>query len=102
VTFQYEVLSPWAEADAKPLRGISPRTTDLRAKTIGLFRNSKQAARPITAVLEKKLRERFPDSQISIYAADEQYRTLQMEGKNRTKFEDWLKQVDTVIAAVGD
>ena len=31
---QYEVLSPWAEADPIPLRGISPRLTDLKDKKI--------------------------------------------------------------------
>jgi len=37
--YQYEVLNPWADLDPVPLRGISPRVTDLAGKTIGLFRN---------------------------------------------------------------
>jgi len=99
---QYEVLSPWAEADPVLLRGITPRVTDLSGKKIGLFANSKQATIPIMAVLEKKMVERFPDSEITRYTASEQYRTLQMEGKNRSRFEEWVNEVDTVVAAVGD
>ena len=34
---QYEVLSPWAEVDPIPLRGISPRIKTLAGKKIGLF-----------------------------------------------------------------
>ena len=99
---QYEVLSPWAEVDPRQLRGISPRVTDMSGKKIGLFANSKQATTPIMAVLEKKMADKFPNSEIIRYTASEQYRTLQMEGKNRSKFEEWVKGVNTVVAAVGD
>ena len=44
---QYEVLSPWAEVDPIPLRGISPRVDTLAGKKIGLFANFKRAAKPI-------------------------------------------------------
>jgi hypothetical protein len=99
---QYEVLSPWAEVDSRPLHGISPRIADINGNKIGLFCNSKLAAAPIMAALEKEFKARFPDSVVSRYDALEQYRILQMEGKNRAEFEKWLKDVDTVIAAVGD
>jgi len=42
---QYEVLSPWADADSTPLKRLSPRVTDLSDKTIGLLYNWKIAAR---------------------------------------------------------
>ena len=62
---QYEVLSPWAEIDPIPLRGISPRLIDLTGKKIGLFCNYKRAARPILTVVEQKLKEKFPTSETS-------------------------------------
>lgn len=99
---RYEVLSPWAKVDPRPLNGISPRITDLSRKKIGLFCNSKSAAPLIMTVVEKKLTAMFPDSGISRYDALEQYSTIQMKSGNRGKYKEWLKGVDTVIAAVGD
>ena len=34
---QYEVLSPWADVDPIPVRGISPRLDSVEGKKIGLF-----------------------------------------------------------------
>ncbi|MBI4295717.1 MAG: hypothetical protein HY667_01225 [Chloroflexi bacterium] len=99
---QYEVLSPWAEADPVPPKGISPRLTDLAGKKIGLFANGKRASRPILTVVEKKLRQRYPTAEISWYmsrlseAAD-----IELVGKVAS-FEEWIKGVDAVILAVGD
>ena len=39
----YEVLSPWADADAVSLKGISERVTGLGGKKIGLFHHPKMA-----------------------------------------------------------
>ena len=65
---QYEVLSPWADADTVPQRGLTaPRMADLAGKKIGLLCNPKRAARPISTVVEGELRERFPTSEISRY-----------------------------------
>jgi hypothetical protein len=63
----YEVLSPWPEADTVPPRGINPRLTGLEGKKIGLLANAKRAARPILAVVEKRLKERFPSIETSWY-----------------------------------
>jgi hypothetical protein len=91
---QYEVLSPWAEADPVPPRGLSvPRLDSLEGKKIGLYRNDKRAAQPILTILEKKLRERFPTSQITWYNTHK---------TNVPEFDEWLKNVDAVVAAVGD
>lgn len=98
----YEVLSPWAMADPRPMNGISPRIADLRGKRMGMFCNSKRSAPLIMTVVEKRLSSLYPDLQISRYEALEEYSTIQMKGGSRTKFEAWLKAVDTVIAAVGD
>ena len=97
----YEVLSPWAEADAVSLRGISPRLGDLRGKRIGLLCNIKRAARPILTVVERKLKERFPTCEITWYPG-QSMSVSELEPQNRTKFEDWINGIDAVVAAVGD
>lgn len=102
---QYEVLNPWAEVDPLPLRGITPRLSTLAGKKIGLFANSKAISRPILAVVEEKLKERFPSTEISWYVPREKYtyNIVQIESDvNKEVFEEWLKGVDAVIAAAGD
>jgi len=98
---QYEVLNPWAEADPIPLRGISPRVTDLTGKTIGLLHNLKPAARPILTVLEEKLKGKLPASKFSWYALKATH-GVEIERDTQAKFKEWVKGVDAVIAAVGD
>jgi hypothetical protein len=99
---EYEVLSPWAEADPVPLTGISPRVTALAGKKIGLLGNTKRATRPILTVVERRLKEKFSDSEISHYTTLNAIGPNEIETENRAKFEEWLKGVDTVVAAVGD
>ena len=103
---QYEVLSPWAEADPVPLKGITPRLNDLSGRRIGLFSNSKRTSRPILAAIETRLKERFPDCETTWYDAWETYNlpywVVQVESDNKGIFEDWLKGVDAVIHATGD
>jgi hypothetical protein len=98
----YQALSPWAEADPIPLWGISPRVPDLAGRRIGLFASNKPAAPRIMEILERKMKERFPSSEISRYNAEETFMTLQMAGKNKRCFEEWVKGVDVIAAAVGD
>ena len=97
---QYKVLSPWAEVDPMPLKGIVSRPTDLAGKKIGYFWNSKRAAKPMLSVIEEKLKTRFPGCESSYFPfmpnegiADTEY---------LPKFEDWLKGVDAVILSYGD
>jgi hypothetical protein len=105
---QYEVLSPWADVDPVPLRGITPRLTDLAGKTIGLFENQKVAAKPILTEVEAKLKERYPTCKFSWYVAPPDTGPTsgapmeQVESKYKAKFEEWVKGVDAVVAAVGD
>ena len=98
---QYEVLSPWADADPKPLKGLAERVTDLAGKKLGLFCNPKRAARLILTVIEGKLRERFPSAEISWYFTPT-FVVPQVETESKAKFEEWLKGVDAVVNAVGD
>jgi len=98
----YEALNPWAEADPILLNGISPRVADLAGKRIGLFANNKPAAPRMMTVLERKMKERFPSSEISRYNAEETFPVLQTVGKDKERFEKWIKSVDVIAAAVGD
>jgi len=98
---QYEVLSPWAEADPIPIRGIAPRLTDLAGKKIGLLCNIKRAAPPILNVVERELKKRFPTSEVSWFRM-RSMSVSELEPQNKAKFEEWIKGVDAVIPAVGD
>jgi len=98
---EYEVLSPWAEADPIPLKGISPRIESLAGKKIGLFRNSKRAALPILNVVERRLREKFPTAEFTEFA-NLRPNEMIIEQDAKTEFEAWLKGVDAVIATFGD
>jgi hypothetical protein len=98
---EYKVLSPWADADPVPLRGISPRVPDLAGKKIGLFYNIKRAAQPIITVVEKNLKAKFPTAEISYYPS-KLMDVLEVDSPQKANFERWVKGVDAVVGAVGD
>ena len=98
---QYEVLSPWAESDTIPPRGISPRLAALDGKKIGLFINTKRAAKPMAAAIAKRLKEKFPTSETSLFASPLSTVILR-ESKDGDQFTAWLKSVNAVILLVGD
>ena len=97
---QYEVLNPWAEVDPAPLRGISPRVSDLRGKKIGLLFNGKRASQPMLTVVERELKARFPTAEFSYFGPTGNQEVT--GGPQQAKFEEWVKGVDTVVSAVGD
>ena len=97
----YEVLSPWAEADPIPLKGLSPRLDKLDGKKIGLLCNNKRAAPLILDVTERLLKERYPTCQTSIFNSHS-FSVSALEPDRKGEFEDWIKGVDAVIASVGD
>lgn len=99
--YQYIVLNPWADVDPVPLRGISPRVDSLSAKKIGLFANFKRAARPIQAEVEKRLKERFPDIETTLFDS-RLPNVTETETANKEKFAAWAKKMDAVVAVVGD
>ena len=98
----FEVLSPWSEADAIPFRAINPRLTNLDGKTIGLLRNSKRAAQPMMNLIEAKLKAKFPNTKFTSFFNARPNEPLVEQPDVKPKFEDWLKGVDAVVAAVGD
>ncbi|OGN94992.1 MAG: hypothetical protein A2Y89_03020 [Chloroflexi bacterium RBG_13_51_18] len=102
VTPLYEVISPWAEADPVPPRGLTvERPTDLNGKTIGLFHIWKRASKPILEVMERELKKRFPAARFSWYT-ESRMNTPEIESDNIAKYEAWLKGLDTVLFAYGD
>jgi hypothetical protein len=97
----YEVLSPWADADPIPFRGITPRLANLEGKKIGLLRNGKRSAEAILTVAANKLKEKFPSIEFRWFRTNT-FSASAEEKERLPELEDWLKSVDAVIAAVGD
>ncbi len=97
----YEVLSPWADADPVPLRGISPRQADLAGKKIGLYSNRKRAAELTLQAVERQLRENHPGAETSWYICTT-INTPEMLTEGKAKFEAWVAGVDAVVLAVAD
>ena len=98
---QYEALSPWGEADPRPLKGISERLQNLSGKKIGLFANYKRAAIPIAVSLKEKLESAYPESQFSIYHSDK-WNVTEIETEKSEIFKKWVEGNDAVILMVGD
>ena len=98
---QFEALSPWAEIEPIPLRGISPRIPALAGKKIGVFVNPKRAAMPIAESIDKKLKAMYPDVQTIVFHSTEA-NVNEIETKNKEKFTAWAKGLDAAIAVVGD
>jgi hypothetical protein len=98
---QFEVLSPWADVDPIPFRGISPRIPTIAGKKIGLFVNPKRAAMPIAESIERRLKTMYPDVQISLFHSVGA-NVNEIETKNKEKFTAWAKGLDAAIAVVGD
>ena len=98
---EYEVLSPWADANPIPFKGLSPRVDSLEGKTIGLLRNSKRAALPLMNVLEQRLKEKYPTAKFTEIANMKPNESM-IKQDMKDEFEAWLKGVDAVVASVGD
>jgi hypothetical protein len=98
---QFEVLSPWADVDPIPLRGISPRIESLAGKKIGLFVNPKRAALPIAESIQRRLGAMVPDVEIIMYRSYGA-NVNEIETENKEKFTAWAKGLDAAIAVVGD
>ena len=98
---QYEVLSPWAEADAVPRRGLSPRLDTLAGKKIGLFVNAKLAGIPIAESIDRRLKAMYPDVQTIVFRSVGA-NVNEIETKNKERFTAWAKGLDAAIAVVGD
>ena len=96
----YEVLNPWAEVDPVPLEGINQRLPDLRGRRIGLFHNGKVAAAPMLDAVETELRGRFEGITFARFGRRENLEVAETPARER--YEEWLREVDAVVLAVGD
>jgi len=97
----HEVLSPWAEADPIPLRGISPRLPDLAGKTIGLFSNGKRAAQLTLAAVARGLLEKYPSARTAWYTSTV-LNSPEALTPGKAKFDAWVGGVDAVVLSVAD
>jgi len=97
----YEVLSPWPEADPVPARGISGRLASLEGRTLGLFANGKRAAVPMLVALERELKAKYPTLKTSWYKCSV-FNTPEILTHGKEKFEAWVRGVDAVALTVGD
>ena len=98
----YEVLSPWAEADPVPLKGPRPA-----AGQAGWQENRAPAEQQAGRAADSRrcraaAKRKIPyEVQISRFEG-RSFSVSSLEPERRAEFEDWLKGVDAVIAAVGD
>ena len=97
----FEVLSPWADADPVPLRGITPRPAALEGRKIGLYSNRKRAAELTLKAVEHELLERFPGAQTSWYECTT-VNLPEMQSAGKARFEAWVGSVDAVVLSVAD
>lgn len=97
----FEVLSPWAEADPIPLKGLAPRLDGLKGKRIGLLLNNKRAGEEILKVASARLKEKYPDIEFSWFKG-KTFSVSSLEKNRLPEFEDWIKSVDAVLAAAAD
>jgi hypothetical protein len=101
LSIHYEVLSPWAEIDYVPLKGITTRLENLTNKKIGLYCNFKEVARPLLTTLENTLKNKFPSCQFDWYF-NPRMGSAEIESDHKAKFVEWISQVDAVVFAIGD
>ena len=100
MTVHYEVLSPWADIDPIPVKGISSRLDDMTGKTIGFFLNSKIAAEPMSKIIEENLKERYQSINFSRFV---RIPNISMEETpEKEEYVEWLKGLDAVIYTHGD
>jgi hypothetical protein len=98
----YDVLSPWAETDPRPLQGITPRLAELSGKRIGLYANYKRAAVPIQDAVQAALQSRFGDQITITRFAQAGSNDVGSSDDEGPRFTAWLEEVDAVVVAVGD
>ncbi len=108
----YDVLSPWAEVDPVPLKGLSPRLPDVTGKTIGTFElGFKIASGPILNEVQKQLSQKFPTAKfkrfflpLGVVVAESERHTDKYgtTPELKAEFENWLNGVDAVVGAIGD
>ena len=100
MTVHYEVMSPWADVDPVPVKGVSSRLDHMAGKTIGFFLNSKIAAKPMSKIIEEKLKQKYQSINFSRFI---RIPNISMaETPEKDNYVEWLKGLDAVIYSHGD
>ena len=100
MTIHYEVMSPWADIDPVPVKGVSSRLDEMAGKNIGFFLNSKIAAEPMSDIIEEKFKEKYQSINFSRFV---RIPNISMaETPEKEKYVEWLKGLDAVIYTHGD
>lgn len=97
----YTVLSPWAEVDQSQLYGLSPRLDTLNGKTIGMFGDFMKVATFMLQVVEKHIRQKFPEAKFSYFRYDTETTDIAKDAAVAEEFHNWLAGVDCVLAFYG-
>jgi hypothetical protein len=99
---EYEVLSPWAEVELPPVKGLCSRVADFSGKTIGLFSFFKWHGPIIMKEVELKLKEKFPKAKFSHFHYPVEDVEVMKDDNYKSKFIEWLNGVDTFVAGHSD
>ena len=97
----YQILSPWAEKD-NIARGLQPRLTGLKNKTIGMFYYFFDSQRAILREIESQLKVKFPTLKFSYYQYPVETTEIADDPNYKASFQKWLKGVDSVISVYGN
>ena len=100
MSMQYDVMSPWAEVDPVPAKGISPRLNEISGKTIGFFLNSKIAAEPMSDMIERNFKGKYPSLTFSRFVRIPNI--AMAETPDKDKYIEWIKGLDAIIYTHGD
>ena len=98
----YTVLSPWAEAESRNPVGISPRLDTLEGKTIGLYSHFKDTVPELMQTVGQALQEKFPSIKLKHFQYVRDATELVNDPENDAAVQEWLSDVDGVIAGLGD
>ena len=105
--FELEAAADKAKAAAKREVAVEAKPApkheldDLAGKKLGLLCNNKRAAPLILETTERLIKEKFPTAELSWFYA-QSFSVSSLEKERAGEFDDWIKGIDAVIAAVGD
>jgi len=105
---EFEVLNPCGDVEPLQTVGLNQRVADLNQATIGLFTTFKEHWVLILEEIAKQLKQRYPGAKFTSFQYVEdlncytQVAELAKDLERRPQFEEWLKDVDTVIVANAD
>ena len=91
-----EALSPRGEIPPSPVRGLSPRVSDLAGKTIGLFDNGKEGAEEFLIAIRELLSAKFPTATFL------HLRKLSVLHPDEALYNTAAQKCDAFVFAMGD